>query len=178
MPPIVSIVGKSNSGKTTLIEGLIKELKLRGYRIATVKHASRGLTLDKPGKDSWRHIHAGSSATAISSPGQLVLIKTVLQTPSLDEVAHFLEDDYDIILAEGFKHSNVPKIEVYHKEIGLPLSDIHELIAIATNVPIETTTKQFLLKDVRGLADFLENNFLKPSNKQTNGRSMQRGAVD
>ena len=176
MPPIVSIIGKSNSGKTTLIEGLIKELKPRGYRIATIKHVSRGLTLDKPGKDSWRHIQAGSAATAISSPGQLVLIKTVPHTPSLDEVAHLFEDDYDIILAEGFKHSNVPKIEVYRKETGLPLN-IRGLIAIATDVLIETTTKQFPLKDVKGLADFLENNFLKSSSKRTNERSMKRGAV-
>ena len=177
MPPIVSIVGRSNAGKTTLVEGLIKELKTRGYCIATIKHVSRGLTLDKPGKDSWRHIQAGSSATAISSPGQMVLIKTAPQTPSLDEVLHLFDDDYDIILAEGFKQSNVPKIEVYRKETGLPLSNIRGLIAIATDVPIETTTKQFPLKDVKGLADFLENNFLKSSSKRTNERSMKRGAV-
>lgn len=165
MSTIVSIVGKSNTGKTTLIEGLIKELKSKGYRVATVKHVSRGLTLDKPGKDSWRHIKAGSTATAIISAGQLVFIKTFTQTPSLDEVTCFFGDDYDIILAEGFKQSNVPKIEVHRKETGLPLNNISGLIAIATDVPLETTIKQFPLKDIKELADFLECIFLNPHGK-------------
>src|SRR4030042_2341468 len=103
MTPIVSIVGKSKTGKTTLIEGLIKELKSRGYRVATAKHTSHELMLDKPGKDSWRHIQAGSEATAISSPYQLVFIKPVAQSPSLDEIARLFGNDYDIIIAEGFK---------------------------------------------------------------------------
>ena len=65
MPPIVSIVGRSKSGKTTLIEKLVAELKERGYRVATIKHA-REINFE-PGKDSWRHLEAGSQATAVSS---------------------------------------------------------------------------------------------------------------
>ncbi len=162
MLPIVSIVGKSKSGKTTLIEKLIRELKSRGYRVATIKHAPHGMSVDELGKDSWRHIAAGSEATAVSSPDKLVLIKPVAHDITLDEIAHFFGEDYDIILAEGFKQGSASKIEVHRKEVGPPLSDIKKLIAIATDETLETKTRQFSLEDIRGLADFLEKGFIKP----------------
>ncbi len=90
MPPIVSIVGKSKSGKTTLIEGLVRELKSRGYRAATIKHTPQGMTFDVPDKDSWRHIQAGSEVTLISSPDRVVLIKPVAQALTLDELSHLI----------------------------------------------------------------------------------------
>ena len=162
MNPIVSIVGKSESGKTTLIEALVSELKSRGYRIATVKHVSSELAFDKPGKDSWRHIQAGSQATAIVSPNQVVLIRPTKHELSLDNIAHLLGEDFDFILAEGFKQSSAPKIEVHRKEAGVPLTGITNLIAIATDEPLETKTRQFPLHDIKGLADILENTFIKP----------------
>lgn len=167
MPPIVSIVGKSKSGKTTLIEGLISELKSRGYRVATIKHARRELAFDKPGKDSWRHIQAGSEATATASSGQIVLIKPATQDVSLDDIARLFGEDYDIILAEGFKQSNTPKIEVHRKEVGPPLSSLGKLIAIATDEPLETKTRQFSLQDIKGLADLLEKGFIEPQRERT-----------
>jgi len=166
MTPIVSIVGKSKTGKTTLIEGLIKELKSRGYRVATAKHTFHELMLDKPGKDSWRHIQAGSAATVIGSPYQLIFIKPVAQTPSLDEITHLFGNDYDIIIAEGFKQSDVPKIGVHRKETGWSDGEIKGLIAIATDEPVETTGKQFPLQDIKGLAKFIEDSFLKPPSKK------------
>jgi molybdopterin-guanine dinucleotide biosynthesis protein MobB len=162
MPPIVSIVGKSKSGKTTLIEALVSELKSRGYRIATIKHSVHSLDFDKPDKDSWRHIQAGSDATAIVSPDQIVLIKPVTEEPDLDKIARLLGEDYDIILAEGFKQSSAPKLEVHRKAVGPSLSHINNLIAIATDEPLETKTRQFPLHDIKGLADLLESNFIKP----------------
>ncbi|MFC1984733.1 molybdopterin-guanine dinucleotide biosynthesis protein B, partial [Chloroflexota bacterium] len=102
MLPIVSIVGKSKSGKTTLIEGLIRELKTRGCRVGTIKHTPQGMTFGESDKDSWRHIQAGSEATAISSSDRVVLIKPVAQGLTIDEVARFVGEDCDIILAEGF----------------------------------------------------------------------------
>jgi molybdopterin-guanine dinucleotide biosynthesis protein MobB len=161
MPPIISIVGESKSGKTTLIEKLIAELKSRGYRVATIKHSVHRLSFDKSGKDSWRHIQAGSDATAIASPQQIVLIKTVTEEPDLNEMARLLGEDYDIILAEGFKQSNAPKLEVHRKAVGPPLSRISNVIAIATDEPLETRARQFSLQDIKGLADFLETNFIK-----------------
>ena len=162
MPPVVAFVGKSKSGKTTLLEKLIPELRSRGYSVATVKHASSGLTLDKAGKDSWRHIQAGSEATVVSSSDKLALIKSVTQTPNLDEIVHLFGEDYDIILAEGFKQSNATKIEVHRSKLGTPLNNVKKLIAIATDEPLETETKQFSLEDIKGLADFLENSFIQP----------------
>jgi molybdopterin-guanine dinucleotide biosynthesis protein B len=162
MPPIVSIVGKSKSGKTTLIEALIPELKSRGYRIATIKHSVHRLNFDRPDKDSWRHIQAGSDATAIVSPYQFVLIKSVTEEPDLNKVALLFGEDYDIILTEGFKQSSVPKLEVHRQAAGPPLSQINNLVAIATDEPLETKIRQFSLHDIKGLADFLENSFIKP----------------
>ncbi len=162
MPPIVSVIGKSKSGKTTLIEKLVQELKSRGYRVATIKHIPQGVNFDEPGKDSWRHIQAGSKATAVSSPDKIVLIKPVNQDASLDEVAHLLGEDYDIILTEGFKQGNAPKIEVHRKDAGSLLKDIKKLIAIVTDEPLETKARQFSFDDVNRLVDLLEKGFIKP----------------
>ncbi len=166
MPPIVSIVGNSKSGKTTLIEKLIHELKSRGYRVATIKHAVEGMTFDKPDKDSWRHIQAGSEATVVSSRDKMVLIKSVASDVTLDEIAQIFGEDYDIVLTDGFKQGSAPKIEVHRRETGPLLSDIKKLIAIATDEPIETKARQFSLDDVKGLADLLEEGFIKPQRER------------
>ena len=166
MPSIISIVGNSKSGKTTLIEKLIRELKSRGYRVATVKHAPQGMTFDEPDKDSWRHIQAGSEATVISSQDRTVLIKPVTSDITLDDIAHLLGEDYDIILTEGFKQDKAPKIEVHRGEAGPPLSDIKKLIAVATDEPLETETRQFSLDDAKGLADLLEKGFIRPQGER------------
>jgi len=166
MPPVVSIVGKSKSGKTTLIEKLIRELKSRGYRVATIKHTSQSLTFDEPGKDSWRHTQAGSEATMISSPDKVVLIKPVARDISLEQIAHLLGEDYDIILTEGFRQGDAPKIEVHRKAAGPPLATVRKLIAIATDEPLETKTRQFSLEDIKGLADLLEQGFIKPQRER------------
>jgi len=167
MPPIVSIVGKSKSGKTTLMEGLIRELKSRGCRVGTIKHTPQGMAFDVPDKDSWRHIQAGSEVTAISSPHQVVLIKPVTPALTLDEIARLIGEDCDIILAEGFKQGSAPKIEVHRREVGPPLSAVKKLIAIATDEPLETKTRQFSLQDIKGLADLLEKGFIKPQRERT-----------
>jgi len=165
MPAIVSIIGHSESGKTTLIEKLIHELKSRGYRVATIKHA-QDITLDQPGTDSWRHIQAGSEATVISSPDKLVLIKPATGDATLEEIAPLFGEDYDIILAEGFKQGNAPKIEVHRKGSGPLLSDIKRLIAIVTDEPLETKARQFSLDDVKELSDLLEEGFIKPQGER------------
>jgi molybdopterin-guanine dinucleotide biosynthesis protein MobB len=161
LPPIISIVGESKSGKTTLIERLISELKSRGYRVATIKHSVHRLGFDKPGKDSWRHLQAGSSATAIVSPDKVVLIKPVTGEPDLNEIARLVGEDFDIILTEGFKQGSVPKLEIHRKAAGPLLNRVNNLIAIATDEPLETSTKQLPLNDIKTLADFLESVFIK-----------------
>lgn len=166
MPPVVSIVGKSKSGKTTIMEKLIAELKSRGYRVATVKHAPQESSFDEPGKDSWRHTQAGSEAAVISSSNKLVLIKPTSGEASLEQIAYLLGEDYDIILTEGFRHGNAPKIEVHRRQAGPPLASVKKLIAIATDEPLETKTRQFSLEDTKGLADLLEKGFILPQRER------------
>jgi len=115
MIPIVSIVGKSDIGKTTLIEKLLPELTGRGYRIATVKHDIHGFEVDREGKDSWRHKKAGAHTVVLSSPQKVALIRDVEKDLSLEEIRESLVEDVDLILSEGYKKDVQPKIEVFRK---------------------------------------------------------------
>jgi len=157
MPPVVSIVGKSKAGKTTLVELLLGELKRRGYRVATVKHNHRDFELDQPGKDSWRHAQAGSDAVVISSPRKLALIKPQDHDASIVEILHLLGEEFDIVLIEGFRRGYAPKIEVHRRELkeGL-LCTPEELMAIVTDEPLEADLPQFPWQDVSGIANFIE----------------------
>ncbi len=166
MPPVVSIVGRSKSGKTTLLEKLIQELSSRGYRVATIKHTSRGMSFDKPGKDSWRHLQAGSVMTIASSKDKMVLVRPLAQETNLDEIVRFLAEDCDLILTEGFKHHDVPKIEVHRRKVGPPLSGIKKLIAMVTDEHLETRVKKFYSDDIRGLANFIETGFIRPGRER------------
>jgi molybdopterin-guanine dinucleotide biosynthesis protein B len=162
MPAIISIVGHSNSGKTTLLEKVVRELKSRGYKIATAKHTPQEVSLDEPGKDSWRHLEAGSSATAVGSRDRIMLMKPI--TPDDDPVSQIIGmmgEDYDILIIEGFKQSEFPKIEVHRRETGPLLKDIGNIVAVAAKEPVETDVRQFLLDDPLPLADFIEAEFIK-----------------
>lgn len=165
MSNIVSIVGRSNSGKTTLIEKLVRELKSRNYQVATIKHTHESVKFDKPDKDSWRHIQAGSEATALISPDTVVFIKPTPEA-DLEKVTSLFGEDYDIILVEGFKDGNTAKIEVHRKEVGTVLENIKGLIAIATDETLETRVKQFSLEDFKGIADLLEKEIIKPQKER------------
>ncbi len=167
MPPIVSIVGTSKTGKTTLIVALISELKSRGYHVASIKHCHHTLSFDEPSKDSYRHMQAGSEAVGIVSLDQIFLIKSkpINEYPDLNKIASMFGEDYDVILAEGFKQGNTPKIEVHRKSAGPPLAHADNLIAIATDEPLETKARQFALSDIKGLVDLLENDFITPAKK-------------
>ena len=166
MPPVVSIIGTSNSGKTTLIEKLVRELKSRGYRVATIKHSPQESDFDKPGKDSWRHIQAGSDATAVSAPDRIVLIKPVTQEATIDEVVNLIGEDYDIILAEGFKQGNAPKIAVHRKDNGALIKGLKKVIAVVTDETLETKVRQFSPEDISALVDLLEKGFIKPQSER------------
>lgn len=163
MPPVISIVGKSNVGKTTLLEKLVAELKRRNRRVATVKHDVHGFDLDKPGKDSWRHAQAGADAVVISSPDKLALLKKTDHDSTLDEIARLLGEDYDIIITEGYKSRTAPKIEVHRKACGEGLlSTADELIGIATDEPLDIPVWQCSLEDASKLADLVEQTFIVP----------------
>ena len=161
MRPIISIVGKSKSGKTTLLEGLIVELKQRGYRVAVIKHAGEDFELDKVGKDSWRLSQAGSSLLAISSPHKVAVIKQVERELSPQELSRFIDWDYNLILTEGFKQSNTLKVEVHGKEQDSELLCLpQQLLAIITDEPLDVDVPQFSRDKIQGLADLIENRLL------------------
>ncbi len=162
MPPVLSIVGKSSSGKTTLIEKLIPVLRGRGRRLGVVKHAPHGFDADKRGKDSWRHKRAGADAVIVASPSRIVLeIKE--DGNSLDAVVSHLPD-VDIALTEGYKREDRPKIEVFrsqpHPE---PLWLDPPPIALVTDSETEAYpgTPRIALDDIEAVADLIEETFLE-----------------
>ncbi len=112
MIPIVSIVGRSNSGKTVLIERLIPEMKKRGYRVATIKHDAHSFEMDKEGKDSWRHAQAGAEIVTISSQKKFAMIRKTRREMPVEKIVASFMDEVDIIITEGYKSGSYPKIEV------------------------------------------------------------------
>ena len=160
-PPIVSIIGKSRSGKTTLIEKLIAALRARGYRIATIKHHFHtDKSMDSPGKDTWRHAEAGAERVVLISPLTTVMFDYPPQAPTPQEVAAQLTD-FDLVLTEGFSLAKLPAIEVSRAErhagrIGNPA----DLLAIAADYPIPDFTPVYDINDVDGLVSLVEKKIL------------------
>lgn len=160
--PVVSIVGKSDSGKTTLICGLLPELKRRGYKVATIKHDVHGFDLDKPGKDTWKHAQAGADTVVISSPWKVAMIEKVEVELTLDEVIEKI-DHVDLILTEGFKRNSKPKIEIFRSSVhDGPLCTAEDnLLAIASDIRPDLGVPVFSTDDYSGMADLIEGTFLK-----------------
>ncbi len=161
-PKIVSIVGKSKCGKTTLIEKVIPELNRRGYRVGTVKHhAHAGFEIDKPGKDTWRMSAAGACAVSMISPGKMFLIRNTDDEMALENVRELM-GDVDIILAEGFLSSAQERIEVVRGDnSGELLCPPNELSAVVTDVPFHVKgLMRIRLDDIKCLADFLESRYI------------------
>lgn len=148
MSKVINIVGnKSNVGKTFVIEGLIKELKNRGLSVATIKHDIHGFDIDNKGKDTYRHREAGSETVIISSDNRLAIIKEVKSEAKLEELIS-LAKDKNIILVEGYKKSNLRKIEVYRKGFSEKIiSPKEKLIAIASDEKIEIENVLVIEKD-------------------------------
>jgi len=163
--PIVSIVGRSNTGKTTLIEKLIPELRRRGYRVATIKHNIHGFDIDHEGKDSWRHKEAGARLTVIASPHRIAVIEDVSKDYELSELRDRYIRDVDIILSEGFKKNPHPKIEVVRSGLKQePLCTREDnLIAVASDRPLERGVPCLDINDVHGIANLIEDRFLRES---------------
>ena len=159
--PVLSIVGKSDAGKTTLLEILIRELKARGYRVATVKHDAHSFEIDHPGKDTWRHAQAGSDHVVIASPNRIAHIQRLERELTLAEIVATITDA-DIVLTEGYKRGPAPKIEVSRAEKGPELlCSREELVALAADQPFDMDVPQFGLDDAAGLVNLIEQRFLK-----------------
>ena len=154
---IISIVGKSDAGKTTLLESLIGELKRRGHKVAIVKHSHHADDLDSAHKDTWRFTRAGSELSAINSLDHLAIYRRMDHYFDPQEISSFILWDFDIILTEGFKGSSYPKIEVHRGEQGKELlTDLQQLLGVVTDEPLEVKVPQFSCEDIKGIADLIE----------------------
>lgn len=158
MSKVVNIVGSSsNVGKTYLLEGLIKELKFRGYSIATIKHDVHGFDIDKKGKDTYKHRKAGSETVIISSKNRFAMIKELKEETELNDIIKMVLDK-DIILVEGYKNSNLRKIEVFRSGVSNKIiTPIEKIIAVASDIDIEDYNLTVVNKeDYKRLADLIE----------------------
>ncbi len=150
--------GWSGSGKTTLIEKLIPLFVQRGLRVSLLKHAHHTFDVDHPGKDSWRHRHAGATEVLVTSSRRWVLMHELrgAQEPSFDEqIEHF--SPCDLLLVEGYKYAPIPKLEVWRTatEEGLLHPNDPHIVAIATDTRLEAKLPQLELNDHQGIAAFI-----------------------
>ena len=160
--PVVCFVGRKNSGKTTLMEKVIAGLKAAGHRVAAVKHDAHRFEIDHPGKDSYRFSAAGADTTVISSPGKTAVVLHHREEIPLEAILSRFVEGVDIILAEGYKASRFPKIEVHREATGEPLLDPPPpgLIAVATDNRVESTVPQFDVHDPDAVVRFIKTVFL------------------
>lgn len=169
--PLVTVIGRSRSGKTTLIEQLIRELRGRGYRIGTIKHHSHpGFDFDVAGKDSWRFAQAGSDFVVIASPDKLASYRNLESELSLDEITSEIRG-VDIVLVEGYRNSGKPTIEIARAANSQELiGSSAQWIALVTDFPIDVAIPQFGLDDTEGVANLLIQRFLALTNRETDPR--------
>ena len=118
--PYLSFVGRSNTGKTTVIERLIPILCERGLKVAVIKHHPHDFDIDIPGKDTYRYKQAGATMSILASPGKVAVVEDTEKELSLEEIITRYVHDVDLLLIEGFKRERVPKIEVFKKrKVGI-----------------------------------------------------------
>lgn len=159
---VVGFSGYSGSGKTTLVEQLVTRLRLAGYRVSVVKHAHHSFDIDHEGKDSWRHRRAGAYEVVVASSRRLAKIREYEHEaePTVHSLLAELQP-CDWALVEGFKHAQLPKIEVWRAATGNPAQYPHDphVVAIATDriaqLPVPTNLPVLDLGDADAVTDFL-----------------------
>ena len=157
---LIGLAGWSGSGKTTLLAKLIPALIARGRSVSTLKHAHHNFDVDKPGKDSHTHRLAGAREVLISSANRWALMHELrgAQEPTLRElVAHL--SPVDLVIVEGFKTEQIPKLEVHRGTVGKPLlyPDDPNIIAFASDARPANLSLPFVdLDDVEAIADLVD----------------------
>ncbi len=155
---IFGIAGWSGSGKTTLLERLIPCLTGRGLTVSLIKHAHSGFDIDRPGKDSDRHREAGCTEVVLASDQRWALMHELRGAPPLSLEALLARmSPADLVLVEGFKTGGLPKLEVYRPSLGKPRlgPEVEGLVALATDVPVDSPLPRFDLKDAAAIAAFI-----------------------
>lgn len=158
---VFGISGWKNSGKTTLTSAVIKELTARGLRVSSVKHAHHNVDVDQEGTDSFKHRTSGASEVMLASSKRFALMHEIEENEegwSLDQLLEKMSA-VDLILVEGFKSSNIPKIQTI-RNVSLSnegQGQMNNIVAYATDMPIETDLPILDIDDVTGVADFIIN---------------------
>jgi molybdopterin-guanine dinucleotide biosynthesis protein B len=155
---IIALVGHSGSGKTTLLEKLIRELSSRGFRVAVIKHAHHAVELDTPGKDSYRYSAAGATMSLLLTHNKLQLVTDQVDKREPEQLAARYLGEADIVLAEGFSLSALPKLEVLRVACGKPpRCNVEDgLIAMVTDgVEVYPQLPHFGLEDIASIADYI-----------------------
>ena len=155
---VFGFAGWSGSGKTTLIEKLIPRFTGAGLRVSLIKHAHHTFDVDQPGKDSYRHRHAGAAEVLVTSSRRWVLMHELrgAAEPSLEEHLKKLSP-CDIVIVEGFKHAPIAKLEVWRRVTGEPLihpNDPH-IVAVASDTKVETKLPVLDLNDDATISSFI-----------------------
>lgn len=159
--PVIGFAAYSGSGKTTLVTRVIPLLRERGLRLAAVKHAHHGFECDQPGKDSYQIRKAGANQTLVASGGLWALMTETPQGPTdpdLNELLRHLDQDHlDLILVEGFKWAEIPKIEVHRPRLGKPplYPNDTEFVAVATDSDFDCPLPLLNLNDAAEVARFV-----------------------
>ena len=155
---IFGFAGWSGSGKTTLIEKLIPLFVRRGLKVSLIKHAHHTFDVDQPGKDSYRHRHAGCTEVLVSSSRRWALVHELrgAQEPGFAELIERLSS-CDLVLVEGFKRERIPKLEVYRAATGEALlhPEDRDIVALAADSRVDTKLPQFDLNDAPAIAGFV-----------------------
>ncbi|HVB48971.1 MAG TPA: molybdopterin-guanine dinucleotide biosynthesis protein B [Burkholderiales bacterium] len=155
---IFGFAGYSGSGKTTLIEQLVPRFVRKGLRVSLIKHAHHTFDVDQPGKDSYRHRHAGATEVLVTSSRRWVLMHELRggPEPSFEEQVKHLST-CDLLLVEGFKFAPIPKLEIWRAETGEALlhpNDPH-IVALASDAEVETALPRLDLNDADGIAAYI-----------------------
>jgi molybdopterin-guanine dinucleotide biosynthesis protein B len=164
-PVVCFVAARSGTGKTTLLEKVIGEMTARGYAVGTIKSDSHGMQMDKEGKDTWRFTQAGARVTAIIGPDAYALIQKTPSKEDLETVAAMLRD-VDVILVEGYKEANRPKIEIVRAEKGTDvITDPQNLVAVVSDIgffpDLPCTVPVFALDDYRKVAELIIETYLR-----------------
>lgn len=154
--PIVGFAAYSGTGKTTLIERLVRCLKGRGLRIAVIKHDGHRFEIDREGKDSWRYTQAGADMSIICSAEKTALVER--RELDFEQVAAFAHD-VDLILVEGWKQGTFPQIGISRAATGKGFThDISRFAAVVTDENVECACPKFGLDDIEEICDFIMKN--------------------
>ena len=151
--PVIGFAAYSGTGKTTLMEKIVKRMTEKGVRVAVVKHDGHSFEIDKEGKDSYRYTKAGAEVTVISSAEKTACIEQ--RSLTLEQILSDIRG-VDLILVEGYKHSEIPQIGLSRKACGKGLiHDAERYIALVTDEEIATEKPIFSFGDIDGIVDFI-----------------------